>query len=186
MLADNPSDRALVYSSIEDWRESVGETYAATRPPTAGAGSTRSGQRSVEDVSGPSVVAPLRPAFPRRISVDTDVAHMRPPPPSAAISGGAFLTPSTATTSSGALSPYSPIDQVPISAITPPSNSKRETLRPSTPEQRREADKASSVIKRKRVPGTIDEGGVKSWLNVGNDSEEDVTVQTSASAPDKR
>lgn len=184
MIGDNPSDRALAFNSIEDWRESVGETYAATRPTTAGAASMS--RPSAEDINASSVrsvvvdATPLvqpRPIFPRRISVDTGVGSMRPPPCLAA-AGGTFLTPSTTSTAS-ALSPFTPVEKVPVSAVTPPSDAsrQREVLRPSTSEREKEvrkaAEGASKRPKRKSLLGNANDEGVESWLNVDGDSDSD-------------
>jgi len=186
MLAGNSSERGLAFSSIEDWRESVGETYAGTRPTTAGAASM--GPTSAEDVSRPGVPVPQvmvesaagvvqpRPVFPRRISVDTGVGgmNMYPPPPA----GRALLTPSTAT--STAQSPFTPIEMVPVSAVTPPSGAKLKgqdpetlVLRPSTPEREKELREEMEGTSKAPKPASKADEGVYSWLDVGGDSDSD-------------
>ncbi|KAF8471747.1 hypothetical protein BDZ91DRAFT_760397 [Kalaharituber pfeilii] len=185
--SESQSERGLTFSAIEDWRESVGESYAATRPTTAGAASM--GMESMEDVNAtpsaapsiPVVVEPARPTvhLQRRISVDTGVgALFSPLPPPRA--SWALLTPSTATTPN-TLSPCTPVEKLPISAISPPSQGReRELLRPSTMERERELRKeaertenAEKITKRKSVAGTSTNDGVKSWLNMGDDSDSD-------------
>ena len=192
ILAGNSSERGLAFSSIEDWRESVGETYAGTRPTTAGAASM--GPASAEDVSRFNMPMPpvmiesaaamvqSRPVFPRRISVDTGVGGMNMYPPAAA--GGVLLTPSSVTSAS-AKSPLTPIEMVPVSAVTPQSITKEKDqdlatliLRPSTSERERElrevVEGASKAPKSKSVPGfSKTDRGAHSWLNVGEDSDSD-------------
>lgn len=194
MLAESSSERGLAFGSIEDWRESVGETYAGTRPTTAGAASM--GPASAEDVSRPNVPVPPvvfgsaaavvqpRPVFPRRISVDTGVGGVNTYPPlPAATTRGAFLTPSTATSTS-ARSPFTPIEVVPVSAVTPPSNTKRTdggTLKLGPPTSgregglEREAEGAPKAPKPELVPGPASKADerARSWLNIGDDSDSD-------------
>ena len=190
MLAGNSSERGLAFSSIEDWRESVGETYAGTRPTTAGAASM--GPASAEDVSRPGIpmlpvmvesaaaMAQPRPVFPRRISVDTGVGGMNMyPPPPAATTGGSLLTPSTAA-STTAQSPFTPIEMVPVSAVTPPSGAEPKDrdpetliLRPSTSERERELRKEVERALEAPNPASKADEGAHSWLNVGEDSDSD-------------
>ncbi|RPB25662.1 hypothetical protein L211DRAFT_847995 [Terfezia boudieri ATCC MYA-4762] len=186
MLAGDSSERGLAFSSIEDWRESVGETYAGTRPTTAGAAST--GPASAEDVPVPPVViessarglAQPRPVFPRRISVDTGVGGMNMyPPPPVTTAGGALLTPRTAA-STTAQSLFTPIEMVPVSAVTPPSGGQLKgrgpetlLLRPSTSERERELKKEVEGTSNAPRPALKADERAHSWLNVGEDSDSD-------------
>ncbi|KAF8428974.1 hypothetical protein EV426DRAFT_203999 [Tirmania nivea] len=179
MLVGNSSERGLAFSSIEDWRESVGETYAGTRPTTAGAASIE--PTSAEDLSrsnvplppvvveSASAVAEPRPVF-RRISVDTGVGGMNMYPSTlVATAGGALLTPSTAT-SPTAQSPFTPIEMVPVSAVTPQTGAK---LRPSTSEREKEPRKEVKGALNILEPSSKADEGAHSWLNVGEDSDSD-------------
>ncbi|KAF8450177.1 hypothetical protein BGX38DRAFT_512226 [Terfezia claveryi] len=191
MLAGDCGERGLAFSSIEDWRESVGETYAGTRPTTAGAAST--GPASAEDMIRPGLPVPPvmiesaagglaqpRPAFPRRISVDTGVGGMNIyPPPPVATAGGALLTPRTAA-STTAQSLFTPIEMVPVSAVTPPSGGKLKgrgpetlLLRPSTPERERALKNEVEGVSKAPKPALKADEGAHSWLNVGEDSDSD-------------
>lgn len=175
MLEDNLSERALALSSIQDWRESVGQTYASTRPPTAG--SVSAGRSSPDDIPAlPAVVdipiLPLqpRPPLPGRISVDTGVGNLHSPPPTLVAVGGTFLT-ATSTATSSATS--TPLEEVPVSAVTPGSNVIREqlVLQPSTPEMEQESIKTE----RQNTPSGINEvkgPRIGSWLDTGDSDSE--------------
>ncbi|KAI5807712.1 hypothetical protein DFH27DRAFT_523313 [Peziza echinospora] len=186
VLEDEKSD--LAPSAIEDWRESVGDGYAATRPTTAGA--TPGGGTSTEDVltwpaTLPSFivqdVGPVRerPSMPRKISVDTGVGGI--PPVAAAGTGNGIsssllsaITPST----NNSLSPYPHYDAVPISAVQAPvgmSMQGHAILRPSTPERQRELRVQMEKAKKAELDAknrTQSEGyDVMSWMNFDDDSD---------------
>lgn len=176
MFGDNLSERALALSSVQDWRESVGQTYAATRPPTAASMSAgRSSPEGVNDIPAlPAIVdmpiLPLqpRPPLPKKISVDTGVGHLHSSPPTLVAMGRTFLAATSTATSSAASSPVTPLEKVPVSAVTPGSNvvGEQQVLRPPTPEREQERTRAERPIEVKGLR-------VGSWLDIGDSDSED-------------